>query len=408
MFDTLLRTLGLKKKSVDLNLLVQLKDKPLETIAAELSKRQQEIERTSVRIGMIGMTGAGKSTLVNALIGRQVATTGSITVDHSLDGEEHQAGNVTFVDLPGAGAVNRPAATYVRDLQLLEPGRYDGFLLVTANRLTENDVRLYNELHVVGKKLFLVVRTHFDAALRSNPTLDEDSVRGQIDGFFRQHLALKPAERVYMVSSLQPERFDLPLLLSDLVKSLPDIKALRMLEMIPAYTEDLLKKKRQAVEELVFVRATLAAANGLNPIPGLDIAVDLTLVTKMTQEVVSAFGLTRNQLENWAKMQVGGLPLDQVLNLAAPVMSRLATAGMVSMFREASSEALSLGARKGTGYMAKYGAKYAPIVGQLVSVGVNFGASYLYGHYLLNECEDVARKLLRAQRQQAREETLRA
>jgi predicted GTPase len=401
MLQNLLRALGLRPgdDSGDPELLKRLKDQPIETIAAELFQRKQELDRTSVRFGVIGMTGAGKSSLINAIFGRPVARVGVVSVDHPPEGEAYTIDGFELVDLPGAGAVNRPAASYVRDLHLLEPGRYDGFLLVTAHRLTEADLALFNEIHVEAKKPFFVVRTHFDLAVPSAG--GEPQARQEIDEFFRRNLPIASAERIYMVASPQPQQYDLPLLLEDITAALSDLKQIRVLEVIPAYTDELLKKKRRAVEEIVFMQAALAAANGLNPIPGLDIAVDVALLQKMTERVVAAFGLTRGQLEGLARVSVGSVTLDRLLDIAAPVLRRLATAGVVSLFKEAGAEAVKTtarreGAREGGKYFFKYGVRYAPVVGQLVSAGVGFGAAYLYGKYLLNECEETTRKIIAA------------
>lgn len=66
--------------------------------------------------------------------------------------------------------------------------------------------------------------------------------------------------------------------------------------LVAAYTEEMLRHKRKAVEWMVVVHAATAALNGLNPIPGLDIAVDLAMLTNMANMVVSAYGLRPEQL----------------------------------------------------------------------------------------------------------------
>jgi predicted GTPase len=399
MLQNFLRALGIRRDENNAELLTRLKDQPVETIVAELVKRKQELDGATVRLGVIGMTGAGKSSLINAIFGRSVARVGVVSVEHPPDGEAYEIHGFTLVDLPGAGAISRPAATYVADLKLLEPNRYDGFLLVTASRLTEADVALFKEVHVQAGKPFFVVRTHFDLAVHSAGA--EALARQQIEEFFRRHLALAGFERVYMVASPQPERYDLPRLLEDIAQALPELKQTRVLEVIPAYTEELLKKKRQAVEDIIFVQASLAAANGLNPIPGIDIAVDVALLQKMTERVITSFGLTRSQLEGLARVSLGSVTLDRLLDIAAPVLGRLATAGVISLFREAGTDVLKSTARhevaqEGGRYFFKYGVRYAPVIGQLVSAGVGFAAAYLYGKYLLNECEETLRKVLAA------------
>src|SRR5579871_6807542 len=292
---------------------------PVQSIVEELHKRRQELESASVQIGFIGEAGVGKSSLINALLGRPVATVGSTTVTHNPEGEKYQFDGVTLVDLPGAGVPERPFKSYVDDLKLLEPGRYDAFVLVSSHRLRENEVTLYDVLHKKGGKPFFVVRSHFDAAVQ---TEGEETARRKIEEAFRKYLD-DPRLRVYMVASPEPARYDLPALLSDLASSLSDHKRVRLLAAVPAYTRELVEKKREAAESIVYVYAGLAAANGMNPIPGTDILLDMGLLQKMTRQVVGEFGLQREQLENLAKLKIGPVNLDFLLDAARTVLARL-------------------------------------------------------------------------------------
>jgi hypothetical protein len=121
----------------------------------------------------------------------------------------------------------------------------------------------------------------------------------------------------------------------------------------------------------------------------------------MTERVVQSFGLTRGQLEGLARVSVGQVGLDRLLDIAAPVMSRLATAGVMNLRKESGAAAARSAARReaaqeGSRYLTKYGARYVPLLGPIVSAGIGFTTAYVYGKYLLNECEDAARKILAA------------
>jgi uncharacterized protein (DUF697 family) len=279
----------------------------------------------------------------------------------------------------------------------LEPGRYDAFVLVSANRLKESDIDLFKELHVKAKKPFFVVRSHFDLAVRT--TRDEAEARRQIDAYFRRYLQPPAGFRVYMVAAPQPALYDLPALIKDLAASLSELKRVRLLMVVPAYTQELVQEKRKAAEQIVLAYAGLAAANGLNPIPGTDILVDLSLLQNMTKRVVSVFGLRRDQLENLEKLKIAGLTLDFMLDAAGTVLGRLVEGGVVALLRQAGKEVAKEGgkkaAAKGGAFFLRYGSKLAPWLGVALSAGVGWVTAYYYGKFLLDECEEALTKIVK-------------
>jgi predicted GTPase len=367
------------------------------TIADRLRQRKDELESASVRIGFIGETGSGKSSLINALLGRPMAREGVVPTEHSLEGEEYELEGMTLVDLPGCGAVGRPCKSYIEDLKLLESGRYDAFVLVSANRLKESDIDLFRELHLKAKKPFFVVRSHFDLAVRTAG--DEAEARRQIDAYFRRYLRPPADFRVYMVAAPQPALYDLPALIKDLAASLSELKRVRLLMVVPAYTQELVQEKRAAAEQIVLAYAGLAAANGLNPIPGTDILVDLSLLQNMTKRVISVFGLRRDQLENLEKLKIAGLTLDFMLDAAGTVLTRLVEGGVVALLRQAGKEVAKEGgkkaAAKGGAFFLRYGSKLAPWLGFALSAGVGWVTAYYYGKFLLDECEEALTKIVK-------------
>jgi hypothetical protein len=203
-----------------------------------------------------------------------------------------------------------------------------------------------------------------------------------------------------VVSAPNPGKYDLPQLLEDLCSGLSELKRNRLLEVIPAYTEELLEKKREAVEELVVIQSFLAAATGLNPVPGLDFSLDAQLLQSMTRQVIEAFGLTREQLKHLSTTNVSGMPLDRLLDMASPILRRLAQGGIVAALRGLGHEAAGLAGKKAAkegGVAAlKYAARYAPFIGIAASAGIGFATAYAYGANLLNACEETARMILAA------------
>lgn len=356
-------------------------------ILERLAEQRQRWESTQVRLGFIGEAGVGKSSLINAILGQRSAAEGVVAVNHSPEGEEYQHNQVILVDLPGCGAPDRRRETYIADLRLLEPGRYDGFVLVSGDRLKQDDVWLFEELHQKAQKPLFLVRTKFDNAIK---VCIETAAREEIEQHFRKFLPLAADHRIYLISAHHPQQFDLPQFLQDLCDCLSEIKRRRLLTVIPAYSEKLLRKKREACEQTVLLYAGLAAANGLNPIPGLNFAVDLGLVQKMTYQVIDAFGLRKEQLEARSKLVISDAALDFMLRVSTPILARLAEGGALVMMRQAGE----LAAEQGGKWIMRYGARYAPLVGQLVAAGIGFAATFYYGCMLLDDCESALRQII--------------
>ena len=293
-------------------------------ILEHLAEVRAKWEGCHVRLGFIGETGSGKSSLINAIVGAKVAEESPVPANHSPEGEEHRHNNIILVDLPGCGAPDRRRETYIEDLKLLQRGKYDGFILV-CEKLNQDDVWLFEMLHKKANTPFFLVRTKFDSAVKARQ--DEAQARQEIESYFRQHLKGASDSVIYMVSAHHPQLYDLPKLLQDLCDSLPRLKRGRLLAAIPAYTEKLLEQKREVADKIVLLYAALAAGNGINPIPGLNVAVDLGLVQVMTNQVIDCYGLHREQLEDLSRLGISDATLDVMLQAASPVLARLVQEG---------------------------------------------------------------------------------
>ncbi|RLA47055.1 MAG: hypothetical protein DRR42_17850, partial [Gammaproteobacteria bacterium] len=102
----------------------------ISTIVAKLEQEQAEFENAIVRCGIIGPSGSGKSSLINAIAGRKIAEVGS--VEQTMEPLSFCRDGIEFIDLPGCGTPNWPQATYIEQLGLTD---LDCFIIVTADRV---------------------------------------------------------------------------------------------------------------------------------------------------------------------------------------------------------------------------------------------------------------------------------
>lgn len=167
--------------------------------AEKCREKLQGFEKAQVKCGITGPSGTGKSSLINAIFGEKIAPVGIVETTLYPQEKEftHEGKGLILVDPPGCGTMNWPRETYIERLKLLT---YDCFLLVTANRFTQDDVFLYRELSSHGKACF-VTRNKFDEAVAAafyDNSHSEAEVRKQIEDDIRGNLAPSSPERSYL------------------------------------------------------------------------------------------------------------------------------------------------------------------------------------------------------------------
>ena len=344
-------------------------------------EKLEEFEKTEVKCGVIGPSGSGKSSLINAIAGEKIAPTGIVETTNEPQKYSHKG--LIFVDLPGCGTKKWPKANYIDRLDLLN---YDCFLLVTADRFTENDIFLFRELS--GSKPCFVIRNKFDRAVEDalhDNGHSEEEVRHQIEEDIRGNLNPSMPEHVYLTSARYPAKYDLRKLLIHISDALSGMKRNRFEADMAAYSEEALKKKREVVMGLIPVYAGLAAANGLNPVPGLDIATDISILIKLGHTVADIYGLTAKKFEFMERL-LGPKAIPSLMAKVAQFAAKyLAKEGIILILK-----------RMATRITAKQVSKWVPFVGPLISAGIGWKATFMLAEDMVDEAENLAREILEA------------
>jgi len=355
----------------------------IQELAAKLLQAKNEYDSVQIKCGITGVSGSGKSSLINAIAGERIAKVN--VVEQTTDPQEFHHGGIVFVDLPGVGTAKWPQESYVDRLGLEE---YDCFILVTAHRFFEDDAYLYDQLSNQLNKPCFVVRNQFDLAIqqgRRDNGFSEEEVRDLIDGNIRQNLKPSQVDKVYITSAHYPQLYDFPRLIEDIVESQEGVKRTRLMADVAAWSEDMLVKKRAAAERLVGIYAGLSAANALNPVPGLDISVDLGMLLKMSNAVRHIYGLTQGQFDYTATMLDPAGPHTQAAKM---LLSR-----MVAKYSTEKAIALLL-EKFGRKVAIREVTKWAPFIGTIVAGMIGFKLTYSFGEMLLEDCESTARGFL--------------
>ncbi|CAJ1074111.1 interferon-inducible GTPase 5-like [Xyrichtys novacula] len=263
-----------------------------------------------LHIAVTGEHGSGKSTFVNAIRGLDntdegAAPTGSVGTTEDVRPYPHpNHPNVTFWDLPGIGTSKYPSAEFV---ELVRFERFDFFIIVSADRLRENDVKLAKEIQRMGKK-FYFVRSKIDNNIR-----DKESRQREFDAertlmLIRENCIQGLQEQgvrspqIFLVSSFELHLYDFPLLADTLERELPDLRRDAFLFSMPNNSLEMIDRKKTAFHSKIKYFAALSAAVAAVPLPGFSVVVDFILLAAVVSQYVSGFGLNTSSLNKIASL----------------------------------------------------------------------------------------------------------
>jgi hypothetical protein len=137
---------------------------------------------------------------------------------------------------------------------------------------------------------------------------------------------------------------------------------------------------------MVTRRALVSAGAVLVPLPGLDLAADVALLTQLIPAINQEFGLTPDQIER-LNPRAKALLYKAIVAFGGVMVGRVVT-------RELVLQAL---AAVGMRITAKTAARFVPIAGQAVSAGLSYTAMRFVGTAHIRDCRRVVEAVLAEQ-----------
>ncbi|KAL2078371.1 hypothetical protein ACEWY4_026056 [Coilia grayii] len=260
----------------------------------------QELNNVTLNIAVTGVTGAGKSSFVNALRGVQdyeegAAPTGVEETTMTPIMYRHPTmPNVNIWDLPGIGTENFKASEYIKNVNL---NTYDFFFILTSTRLHEHDIMLAKEIKK-NKKNFYFIRTKVDqdvdAEKRKGKT--EEQTLSLIRHALEEKLKDLGSTHIFLVSSWELHKFDFNKLICVLEKDLPDNKRNALIQSLSVYSMEILDKKYNTFKKAIWFSAFASGAVGAIPVPGVSAAFDLPMIAGFLTSYYFSFGLDERSL----------------------------------------------------------------------------------------------------------------
>ena len=347
----------------------------LETLAKELN----DYKNAKIKCGIIGRSGTGKSSLINAIAGKEIAQVDEIESTKSIS-EPYENNGLLIYDLPGSSTESFPKETYVQDMKIAE---LDCVIFVTANRFYEEDKFLIKEINKISVPIFLV-RSQMDISViqAAKRNIHESETLNKIYDNIKESVVDCKYKGIYLTSSEYPTKYDLGKLLSDISKNLSDIKKEKFFASVSTSSQEILDEKQRVAEKLVIRYSALAAANGLNPIPGLDISVDLGILLKMTNDIADIFGLKEENLKRLEDIS-GSAKIKLITGKAGQFLVKYGTKEgiMILLKKYAASETI------------KVVGKWVPYVGTVISASIGYLLTSNMGNEILIESKSLAQQL---------------
>ncbi len=143
---------------------------------------------------------------------------------------------------------------------------------------------------------------------------------------------------------------------------------------------------RQRCQRLVARRALWSAGASALPIFGVDIAVDIHLLSRLIEEINAEFGLTPDQIERLhPKLKVA--TYSAIVGVGSNLIGRVVTRELL----------LKILTRSGVKLVSKNASRLVPIAGQMVSAAIGYSAFRAVGNKHIEACVQVAEEMLKVQ-----------
>ncbi|XP_035262037.1 interferon-inducible GTPase 5-like [Anguilla anguilla] len=368
-----------------------LENETLTSAVAKIQDYCEQLDGVELNIAITGESGSGKSTFVNAFRGlgdeeESSAKTGVTETTMEPNVYPHpKYPQVKVWDLPGIGTPNFKADEY---LQKVEFQRYDFFIIIASERFKVSNVQLATEIQRTKKK-FYFVRSKIDNSIdaeRRKKGFDKDKTLNLIRQDCITGLQESGVESptVFLMSSFDLQLYDFPQLEETMERELPKHKRRVLLLSLPNIILDINKRKKEALQANIWKMALLSASIAAVPIPGLSVAVDVSILVTELTSYCQAFGLDDESLQNLSEKT--NVPLEELKAvLKSPLHKEISADVVIKLLTKFAGAGLML---------LEYWVSTIPIFGSMAAGGISYATTHSMLTACLNELADDAHNVL--------------
>lgn len=333
----------------------------LQTEFRNILEKIKRDQGTHTKIAVVGQPGAGKSSIINALIGHKVARTGQGT-DITRKGVRYRYEFLEIVDLPGYGTTMFPLSEWKEKFKIHQ---YDIIFFVFSGKLTGDDCALFASVAAYNKlghkRPLLLIRNHC-SDLASHE--DREAIRRDIYTKLPEGLV----GELYFVDCRYQNGIDKVRneILNEKYKLIWKPRIIKEFNKAKNVHYSIRTSK---AKNTVSTYAKFAGANGVNPFFGADIAADIAIYFKMFSAIKEDFDIEDNELEG----RYCAYPL------ARKLLELMTKNGVLLLLK-------SFGGKQVT----KSVCKYIPFAGQAIAAALGYTLAKDAGESYVNDCATLA------------------
>ncbi|XP_051868682.1 interferon-inducible GTPase 5-like [Pristis pectinata] len=359
-----------------------------------IESKFKQFANVQLRIAVMGESGSGKSSLINALRGVDRDEEGAAPTDCTETTTEitpypHPTlPNVHYYDFPGLNTPKFPVKKFMKETNF---SQYDFGIIVTGCRFTENDQLLAKALEKAGKPIYLV-RSKIDDTVRAeshrkgyNQEEMLQRVREQCISSLKAAAIKEP--RVFLYSAFDLDQYDFPKLKETVVSNLSETQKNLFLVSLPNTSEAAIDSKRDALRRFIQIVAVVSGVIGAIPVPGLSLACDLALIASGILIIRQTLGLDDRSLGKLAQ-RVGTSVAELRRGTEHDWVFGEITRKLVILLLQRSTVAAAL-------TVAERVLNFVPILRSLFRATTSFGVTLVMLNNSLDEMVETAKVVLR-------------
>lgn len=275
-----------------------------------LTKKLASLEKEPIRIGVIGDSMSGKSTLIKAMGGNITQSlnkfTGRIPTCYQPTNIHSKLNdNCIFTELPGIADTGK--YSYDNYSKTVDLDELDIILVLTTTWFKQKHCDFGK--NVGGKTKVIYIRTKLDDSITNDRKSksrrhDESTVISKVRNHCMESLEKYSSEdeSFFMISSMHLNRYDGAKFVRELIHTMKerDTKKINFSDVMTMSIEptclEVIYQKRDILTERIWKVAAISTVSGVMPIGGFNLTADIDLLKKEIQSYRLQFGVTDDVL----------------------------------------------------------------------------------------------------------------